>query len=84
MTPDFRDRSVGYVELYVCDAVRALEYFTGAFAFSARAFSESPDRYSVLLVDGSARLIVTEPRGEGPVADWLDRHGDGVRDIALY
>ena len=78
------DSSVGYVELYVVDAVRALEYFTGAFAFTARALAEQPDRYSVLLASGSARLIVTEPRGAGAVADWLGAHGDGVRDIALY
>ena len=81
---DFFDGSVGYVELYVADAVRALEYFTGAFAFTARGLAEQPDRYSVLLASGSARLIVTEPRCGGAVADWLDAHGDGVRDIALY
>lgn len=84
MTMQLFDSSVGYVELYVADAVRALEYFTGAFAFTARALAERPDRYSVLLASGSARLIVTEPRGGGAVADWLGTHGDGVRDIALY
>jgi 4-hydroxymandelate synthase len=76
--------TVAYVELYVADAVRALEYLTGAFAFTARALAEHPDRYCVLLASGSARLIVTEPRGGGEVADWLAVHGDGVRDVALY
>jgi 4-hydroxymandelate synthase len=84
MTMNFPDRSVGYVELYVADAVPALEYLTGAFAFTARALAEQADRYCVLLASGSARLIVTEPRGGGAVADWLGAHGDGVRDIALY
>jgi 4-hydroxymandelate synthase len=84
MTMVLPDSSVGYVELYVVDAVRALEYFTGALTFTARALAEQPDRYSVLLASGSARLIVTEPRGGGAVADWLAVHGDGVRDIALY
>jgi 4-hydroxymandelate synthase len=78
------DRSIAYVELYVADAVRVLEFFAGAFAFTARALAELPDRYCVLLASGSARLIVTEPRGEGAVAEWLHTHGDGVRDIALH
>lgn len=80
-----RDSSVGYVELFVRDAVPALRYFTGAFAFTARAFSEQPDRYSVLLASGTVRLVVTEPRDRrGAVAEWLRLHGDGVFDIALY
>jgi 4-hydroxyphenylpyruvate dioxygenase-like putative hemolysin len=84
MSMKFSDGSIAYVELYVADAVPALETFTGAFAFTARALAEHPDRYSVLLSRGSARLIVTEPRGGGAVAEWLAAHGDGVRDIALY
>jgi 4-hydroxymandelate synthase len=84
MTIDMPDGSIAYVELCVADAVPALEYFTGAFAFRACALAEQPDRYCVLLASGSARLIVTEPRGSGEVADWLDVHGDGVRDVALY
>jgi 4-hydroxymandelate synthase len=84
MTVNFPITSIGYVELYVADAVRALEYFTGALAFTAIALAEQPDRYSVLLASGSARLIVTEPRGGGAVADWVSVHGDGIRDVALY
>ncbi len=84
MSMNHPDSSIAYVELYVADAVPALENFTRDFAFTARALAEHPDRYSVLLTNGSARLIVTEPRGDGPVAQWLALHGDGVRDIALY
>lgn len=43
----------------------------------------APGPVQRLLTRGSARLIVTEPRGGGAVADWLAAHGDGVRDIAL-
>jgi 4-hydroxymandelate synthase len=84
MTENLPDSSIAYVELYVADSVPTLEYFTGAFAFTARALAEHPDRYSVLLASGSARLIVTEPRGGGAVAAWLEVHGDGIRDVALY
>jgi 4-hydroxymandelate synthase len=87
MAMDVADGSIAYVELYVGDAVAALEYFTGAFAFNACAVAERPDRLSVLLASRSAHLVVTEPRGRcggSAVADWLRVHGDGVRDIALY
>ncbi|MFY1599787.1 hypothetical protein [Micromonospora sp. WMMD737] len=83
MPTKFTDDSIAYVELYVSDAVPALQTLTAALGFSARALAEHPDRYSVLLSRGPTRLIVTEPRGQGPVAEWLAAHGDGVRDIAL-
>jgi 4-hydroxymandelate synthase len=84
MTMNARDRSLAYVELYVTDSASVLDYFTRAFAFTPVARAEHPDRHSVLLASGSARLIVTAPRGGGVVAEWLAEHGDGVCDIALY
>jgi 4-hydroxymandelate synthase len=78
------DGSIAYVELYVNDSIPALDYFTRAFAFTAVARADHSDRHSVLLASGSARLILTEPRGGGAVAEWLAEHGDGVCDIALY
>jgi 4-hydroxymandelate synthase len=84
MTTNFPGGPIAYVELYVRDAVRALEFFAGAFAFTALALAELPDRYCVLLASGSVRVIITEPRGGSVVADWLGAHGDGVRDVALY
>jgi 4-hydroxymandelate synthase len=79
------DGSIAYVELYVSDAAPALDYFTSCFAFTPRATAADPGSRSTLLVSGSARLIVTEPRGhDGPVAEYVAAHGDAVRDIALY
>jgi 4-hydroxymandelate synthase len=78
------DGAIAYVELYVTDAASALDYFTGAFAFTAVAYAEQLDRRSMLLASGSARIIVTEPRGAGAVAEWLAVHGDGACNIALY
>jgi 4-hydroxymandelate synthase len=75
---------IAYVELYVTDGSSMVDYFTRAFAFTALAHAEHLDRRSVLLGSGSARLIVTEPRGAGAVAEWLAVHGDGVCNIALY
>ncbi|GAA0912083.1 VOC family protein [Nonomuraea longicatena] len=79
------DGSIAYVELYVSDAAPALDYFTSRFAFTPRATAADRSSRSTLLVSGSARLVVTEPRGhEGPVAEYVAAHGDAVRDIALY
>ena len=84
MIENSHDGSIAYVELYVTDSSAVLDYFTRAFAFTALAHAERPDRHSVLLASGSARLVVTEPRGGGVVAQWLAVHGDGVFNIALY
>jgi 4-hydroxymandelate synthase len=84
MTTNPHDGSIAYVQLYVSDGSSAIDYFTRAFAFTALAHAEHLDRHSVLLASGSARLIVTEPRGRGAVAEWLAVHGDGVCNIALY
>jgi 4-hydroxymandelate synthase len=84
MTMHMADGSIAYVELYVTDAGLALDYFTRAFAFSALARADHPDRHSVLLASGSTRLVLTEPHGDGQVAEWLCAHGEGVHDIALY
>ena len=85
MTVSSGNNPIAFVELYVADTAEALDAFTHAFAFTAVAHAEHADRRSVLLASGSSRLIVTEPRGgHGAVAEWLDTHGDGVSDIALY
>ena len=78
------DGSIAYVELYALDANAAIEYFTRAFAFTLVAHAVHPDRHSFLLASGSTRLIVTESRGGGTVAEWLAAHGDGICDVALY
>lgn len=83
MSTNFPDSSIAYIELYVSDAVPALQTLTSLLGFAASALAEHPDRYSVLLTKGAARLVVTEPRGGGAVTEWLAAHGDGVRDIAL-
>ncbi|MEX3106156.1 VOC family protein [Streptomyces sp. ST1020] len=70
---------IAYLDLYTQDRASTIDYFTG-LGFARVAESEDAGRSSTLLLQGGLRLAVTS----GPaVRDFLDRHGDGVADIAL-
>ncbi|MFN3597630.1 MAG: 4-hydroxyphenylpyruvate dioxygenase [Rubricoccaceae bacterium] len=78
-----------YVEFYVGNAKQAAHYYATAFGFTIRAYRgpETGHRASAsyLLEQGKVRFLLTAPMGpEGPVAAHVHRHGDGVRDLALW
>ena len=78
-----------YVEFYVGNAKQAAHYYQGAFGFQSAGYRGPEtgvrDRASYLLVQGKIRLVLTSALGpDGPVAEHVHRHGDGVRDIALW
>ncbi|MDL4821049.1 4-hydroxyphenylpyruvate dioxygenase [Actinomadura opuntiae] len=73
-------QDIAYVELFARDKVPVVGYFVEAMGFTRVADSVEADRSSVLLRQGTTQLVVTSGRG---VAGFLDRHGDGVADIAL-
>jgi 4-hydroxyphenylpyruvate dioxygenase/4-hydroxymandelate synthase len=80
--------SVDHVELYVGDAMLSAYFFCQALGFQmvAHAAPESglEGRRSILLGQGSSRMVVTSALGsEGPVADYVRAHGDGVKDVAF-
>lgn len=80
--------SVDHVELYVGDAMLSAYFFTQALGFQmvAHAAPESglEGRRSILLRQGSSRMVLTSALGsEGPVADYVRAHGDGVKDVAF-
>jgi 4-hydroxymandelate synthase len=71
---------IGHIELYANDRRAVVDYFVSAMDFTDVAHARTPDAESSLLERGDVRLIVTE----GPVAaEFLERHGDGVADIAF-
>lgn len=77
-----------YVELYVADGPGTVDHFVSSFGFVAVAVANPDtgrrDRESTVLRSGTAQLVVTTPRAAGgEVADHLERHGDGVADVAL-
>jgi 4-hydroxyphenylpyruvate dioxygenase len=78
-----------YIEFYVGNAKQAARFYQGAFGYQLNAYRGPEtgvrDRVSYLLVQGKIRLVLTSPLGpDGDIADHVRRHGDGVRDIALW
>src|SRR5205085_8907255 len=78
-----------YVEFYVGNAKQAAHYYQAAFGFQMVGYrgpeTGTRDRASFLMQQGKIRFILTTPlSGEGPIADHVRKHGDGVRDIALW
>src|SRR5215475_1150896 len=78
-----------FIEFYVGNAKQAAHFYQAAFGFQFVAYRGPEtgvrDRASYLLVQNKIRLILTTPLGpDGEVADHVRRHGDGVRDIALW
>jgi 4-hydroxyphenylpyruvate dioxygenase len=78
-----------YIEFYVGNAKQAAHYYQAAFGFQLAGYQGPEtgvrDRASYLLQQNKIRLVLTSPLGpDGPIADHVRRHGDGVRDIALW
>ena len=76
---------IAYVELNVDNAHETAAYLTGCWDFTLVAEAHLPGRHSMLLRAGEIQLVISAPDGPGgQVRDWLDRHGEGVVDVALY
>ncbi|MDB4873721.1 MAG: 4-hydroxyphenylpyruvate dioxygenase [Gemmatimonadetes bacterium] len=78
-----------YVELYVGNAKQAAHFYQSALGFQLVAYRGPEtgvrDRVSYLLVQNKIRLVLTSAQGpEGDIAEHVRKHGDGVRDIALW
>ena len=78
-----------YVELYVGNAKQSAHYYQTAFGFQPLAYSGletgSKDRTSYVLQQEKIRLVLTTPlTSDSPIQDHLNKHGDGVKVIALW
>jgi 4-hydroxyphenylpyruvate dioxygenase len=78
-----------YIEFWVGNAKQAARFYQGTFGHQLVAYRGPEtgvrDRVSYLLVQGKIRLVLTSPLGpDGEIAEHVNRHGDGVRDIALW
>src|SRR5436190_13372146 len=78
-----------YIEFYVGNARQAAHYYQAAFGFQLVAYRGPEtgvrDRASCLLQQNKIRLVLTAQMGpDHPIARHVLRHGDGVRDIALW
>jgi 4-hydroxyphenylpyruvate dioxygenase len=78
-----------YVEFYVGNAKQSSHYYRSAFGYQLVAYRGPEtgvrDRASYLLQQGRIRLVLTTPLSpDSPIAAQLHRHGDGVKDYALW
>ena len=77
-----------YVELYVGNAKQAAHFYKTAFGFQSYAYSgpETGDKEKVsyVLIQNKVRLVLTTPlHPEGTIAAHVNKHGDGVKAVAL-
>ena len=78
-----------YVELYCGNAKQSAYYYMSAWGFQPVAYrgleTGSRDRVSYVLRQDKITLVLTSPLGpDGPINEHINRHGDGVKVIALW
>ena len=78
-----------YVELYVGNAKQAAHFYKTAFGFQSVAYAGLEtglnDRVSYVLEQDKIRLVLTSPlQKDGPINEHIDKHGDGVKVVALW
>jgi len=78
-----------FIEFYVGNAKQSAQFYRHVFGYSILAYRGPEtgvrDRASYLLQQGKVRLLLTTAlRPDSPIADHVHRHGDGVKDIALW
>lgn len=81
-------KGLDHLEFYVGNARQAAHYYRCAFGMTLTGYCGPEtgvrDRASYVLEQGQIRFIMTTSlRPDGPIADHVRLHGDGVRDIAL-
>ena len=89
-TTDFLPlKGTDHVEFYVGNARQAAYFYRAAFGMSLVAYAGPEtgqrDRASYVLQQGKVRFVLTTAlRSASDIARHVDKHGDGVRAIALW
>ncbi len=89
VTDTFPINGTDYIEFYVGNAKQASHYYRGAFGFRLVGYrgpeTGTRDRASYVLEQDKVRLVLTTAlRPDSPIAEHVARHGDGVKDLALW
>jgi 4-hydroxyphenylpyruvate dioxygenase len=82
-------KGTDYLELYVGNAKQAAHFYKTAFGFQNLAYAGPEtgvkDRASYVLTQNKIKLVLTTSlHREHPISEHLNRHGDGVKIIALW
>ncbi len=77
-----------HLEFCVGNAKQAAHYYATAFGFRIAGYAGPEtglmDRASYYLVQNDLHFVITSAlRSDNPIAAFVGRHGDGVRDVAL-
>lgn len=78
-----------YIELYVGNAKQSAHFYKTAFGFQSEAFAGLEtgvtDKVSFVLKQDKIRLVLTTPLiKDGPINEHINKHGDGVKVVALW
>lgn len=78
-----------YIEFYVGNAKQTSYFYRSAFGFKLVAYAGLEtgvrDRASYVLQQDKIRFVLTTPlTPDHPVSEHIKKHGDGVRDLALW
>lgn len=78
-----------YIELYVGNSKQAAHFYKTAFGFQSYAYAGLQtglkDRESYVVIQDKIRLVLTSPLKSGTeIGKHIDRHGDGVKVVALW
>lgn len=88
-TDTFPINGTDYVEFFVGNAKQACHYYQTTFGYQLLAY-RGPEtgvrgKASYVLAQGKVRLVLTTSlQSDGPIADHVALHGDGVKDVALW
>lgn len=77
-----------YVEFYVGNAKQAAHFYKTAFGFQSLAYAGPEtgvkEKASYVIRQNKLTFVLTTPvRPNGPIADHIYKHGDGVKVLAL-
>ena len=81
-------KGIDHVEFWVGNARQASAYYRTLWGFTPTAFSgletKVRDRASYVIQQNDIRFVLTAPlTPDGEIAEHVNRHGDGVKDIAF-
>src|SRR2546421_6996234 len=89
VTDTFPINGTDFIEFYVGNAKQAAQFYRNVFGYRIVAYrgpeTGTRDRASYVLTQGKVRLVLTTAlRPDSDIAAHVHKHGDGVKDIALW
>jgi 4-hydroxyphenylpyruvate dioxygenase len=89
VTDTFPINGTDFIEFYVGNAKQAAQFYRQVFGYKILAYrgpeTGTRDRASYVIVQDKVRFILTTAlRPDSEIATHVHKHGDGVKDIALW